>query len=153
MEPLCRRLFAYLSLPDKALGFRGGGSKGKALRQRHFSHKEDDGTAALSTLGGSASAPNAGMGLQMGMGAREETLNLKDALICIDCEEVFIPQGSRCNPRCPACTSSVCVPLSSFIGTGNTLDHGADEVRVAGQDDAPARRRRMEIVHSTPIAA
>jgi len=83
----------------------------------------------------------------------EETLNLKDALICIDCEEVFIVQGSRCNPRCPSCASSVCVPLSSWIGTGTSLDHGADEAHMAAQNDTPARRRRMEIVHPTPIAA
>ena len=99
------------------------------------------------------SEPNAEIGLRMGIGAREETLNLKDALICIDCEEVFIPQGSRCNPRCPSCASSVCVPLSSWIGTGNSLGHGAGEAHGAAQDDAPARRWRMEIVHSTPIAA
>jgi hypothetical protein len=80
-------------------------------------------------------------------------LNLKDALICIDCEEVFILQGSRCNPRCPACTSSVCVPVSAWIRTGNTLDHGVEEAHAAAQDDAPARWRRMEIVHSTPKAA
>ena len=108
---------------------------------------------ALSTLDGFVSAPNAAMSLRMRMGAREETLNLKDALICIDCEEVFVVQGSRCNPRCPACASSVCVPLSSWIGTGNTLDHGVDEAHAAAQDEAPANRRRMEIVHSTLIAA
>ena len=70
-------------------------------------------------------------------------MNLRDAFLCIDCDEVFAIQGSPCNPRCPRCASSVLAPLSAWVGTRAALDH------VQGEEARP----RLEIVHTTPIAA
>jgi hypothetical protein len=32
--------------------------------------------------------------------------NLKDASLCIACDEVLAIEGSPCNPQCPSCTST-----------------------------------------------
>ena len=73
----------------------------------------------------------------------EGIMNLKDAFLCIDCDEVFAIQGPPSNPQCPRCASSVMAPLSAWVGTRATLDHAPDE----------AARPRLEIIHATPIAA
>ncbi len=70
-------------------------------------------------------------------------MNLKDAFLCIDCDEVFIIGGSPCNPRCPRCASSVFAPLSAWVQTSAAFDH-TQEKKV---------RPRLEIIHPTPIAA
>jgi hypothetical protein len=70
-------------------------------------------------------------------------MNLRDAFLCIDCDEVFAIQDSPCNPRCPRCASSVFAPLSAWVGTRAAPDHA----------QAGEARPRLEIVHATPIAA
>ena len=75
-------------------------------------------------------------------------MDLRDAVLCIDCDKVFTIEGSPCNPRCPRCASSVLMPLSAWVGTWTAFERGAGDA-----DNAPLRRRRMEIVHPTPIAA
>jgi PHP family Zn ribbon phosphoesterase len=70
-------------------------------------------------------------------------MKLKDAFLCIDCDEVFTTEGSRCNPRCPTCASSVLMPVSAFLQTLAAPERGKDETA----------RPRLEIVHTTPIAA
>jgi len=70
-------------------------------------------------------------------------MNLKDAFLCIDCDEVFIIGGSPCNPRCPRCASSVFAPLSAWVQTSAAFDH-TQEKKV---------RPRLEIIRPTPIAA
>ncbi|MGA2107696.1 MAG: hypothetical protein ABSH25_08625 [Syntrophorhabdales bacterium] len=42
-------------------------------------------------------------------------MNLRDAVLCIDCDKVFTIEGSPCNPRCPRCASSVLMPLSAWV--------------------------------------
>jgi len=80
-------------------------------------------------------------------------LNLRDAFFCIDCDEVFIIQGSRCNPRCPVCASSVFAPLSAWVRTWNAREYAVDRESVVARDETPVRKRKIEIIHPTPIAA
>jgi hypothetical protein len=80
-------------------------------------------------------------------------MNLKDALLCINCDEVFTAAGSACNPRCPSCASSIFVPLSAWVGTWTALDHAHGETSKIGQGSASTVRPRMEIVDSGAIAA
>jgi hypothetical protein len=70
-------------------------------------------------------------------------MNLKDAFVCIDCDEVFAIDVSRCNPRCPKCASSVSAPLSIWVRTWGALD------RLREETPAP----RIEIIHATCAAA
>jgi len=70
-------------------------------------------------------------------------MNIKDAFLCIDCDEVFTAEGSRCNPRCPTCASSVLMPVSAFLQTLTAPERGTDKTA----------RPRLEIIHSTSIAA
>ena len=70
-------------------------------------------------------------------------MNIKDAFLCIDCDEVFAIHDSPTNPRCPRCASSVFAPLSAWVG-----------IRAApGYVQADEARPRLEIVHAAPIAA
>jgi hypothetical protein len=78
-------------------------------------------------------------------------MNLKDALLCINCDEVFAAAGSHGNPRCPRCASSVFVPLSAWVQTWTALEKGETNRLMRG--GASTERPRMEIVHSTTIAA
>jgi hypothetical protein len=78
-------------------------------------------------------------------------MNIKDAFLCIDCDEVFTIVGSRCNPRCPICASSVLVPLSAWVQTWTALEKS--ETNRIMRDGASTERPRLEIVRSTPIAA
>ena len=75
-------------------------------------------------------------------------MDLRDAVLCIDCDNLFAIEGSQCNPRCPSCTSSVLVPLSAWVRTWAAFDRGAGVT-----ESASARKHRIELVHSTPIAA
>lgn len=79
-------------------------------------------------------------------------MNLRDALLCIDCDEVFAAEGSTCNPRCPSCGSSVFAPLAGWIQTWTAFDTSG-ETGVVRRYGASTRTRRVEIVHPTPIAA
>ena len=55
-------------------------------------------------------------------------MNLRDALLCIDCDEVFATEGFTCNPRCPSCGSSVFAPLAGWIQTWTAFEKsGRDE--------------------------
>ncbi len=80
-------------------------------------------------------------------------MNLKDALLCINCDEVFTAAGCACNPQCPSCASSVFVPLSAWLGTWTALEHSDGETNRVMLDGASTIRPRIEIVHSRPIAA
>ncbi len=62
-------------------------------------------------------------------------MNLKDALLCIDCDEVFAVEGSSCSPRCPACASSIFAPLSTWVQTWGALERslGGTEQESAGR--------------------
>ena len=84
-----------------------------------------------------------------GMVPAEDIVKLKDVFLCIDCDEVFTAEGSRCNPRCPTCASSVLMPVSVFLQTLTAPERGTDGTR----EGVPGRRRKIEIVHPTPIAA
>ncbi len=80
-------------------------------------------------------------------------MNLKDALLCIDCDEVFTFEGSVCNPRCPSCASSIFVPLSGWVQTWTAYDSLKGETSTRTCADESKKRRRIEIVHIAPIAA
>ncbi|MGA2106303.1 MAG: hypothetical protein ABSH25_01530 [Syntrophorhabdales bacterium] len=80
-------------------------------------------------------------------------MNLKDAFLCIDCDEVFAIEGSPCNPRCPRCASSVFAPISAWVQSWAALDHSQGEMTRAMSAGASTKRPRLEIIHSTPIAA
>jgi hypothetical protein len=73
-------------------------------------------------------------------------MNLRDAVLCIDCDKVFTIEGSPCNPRFPRCASSVLMPLSAFVRTWTAFERGTDETG----EGVPVRRRRMGIVHPRP---
>ena len=78
-------------------------------------------------------------------------MNLKDAFLCVDCDEVFTIVETPCNPRCPICASSVLAPLSSWVQTWAALEKG----QTAGvmEDDVSTKIARLEIIRSAPIAA
>jgi hypothetical protein len=78
-------------------------------------------------------------------------MNLKDALLCINCDEVFTAAGSYVNPRCPICASSVFAPLSAWVGTWTALEKGG--MNRLMRDRVSTERPRMEVVHATTIAA
>ena len=78
-------------------------------------------------------------------------MNIKDAFLCIDCDEVFTVVGSPCNPRCPICASSVLVPLSAWVQTWTALEKGGTNRAMRG--GASTKGPRLEIIHSTPVAA
>jgi hypothetical protein len=79
-------------------------------------------------------------------------MNLKDALLCIDCDEVFTVEGSSCIPRCPHCASSVFAPLSAWVQTWTALERAQGGTNRKMRDGASAKRPRLEIVHPTSIA-
>ena len=79
-------------------------------------------------------------------------MNLKDALLCIDCDEVYAVEGSSCSPRCPACASSIFAPLSTWVQTWGALERSLGGTGRKARDGAAAKRRRLEIVHPTSIA-
>ena len=80
-------------------------------------------------------------------------MNLKDALLCVDCDEVFTAEASPCNPRCPKCASSVFSPLSAWVSTWTAFERSLGGTNGVKYDDARPERRRIEIVRSIPIAA
>ena len=80
-------------------------------------------------------------------------MNLKDAFLCIDCDEVFAFEGSPCNPRCPRCASSVFAPISAWVQSWAVLDHSQGEMTRAMSAGASTKRPRLEIIHSTHVAA
>ena len=79
-------------------------------------------------------------------------MNLAHALLCIDCDEVFVAAEIPCNPRCPNCGSSVFMPLSRWVQTWTAYDR-SDEEEAAGHYGTSTGKRRIEIVRTTPIAA
>jgi hypothetical protein len=78
-------------------------------------------------------------------------MKLRDMLLCIDCDEMFTIEGSRCNPRCPICASSVLMPLSAFVQTWTAFEKGGTNRLMRG--NASTNGPRLEIIHPTPIAA
>lgn len=80
-------------------------------------------------------------------------MNLKDALLCIDCDEVFTIEGSSCNPTCPRCASSVLAPLSAWVQTWKALENSQGERKKATRDGPSTKRPELEIIYSTLIAA
>ena len=79
-------------------------------------------------------------------------MNLRDALLCIDCDEVFSAEEHACNPRCPSCGSSVFAALACWVQTLTAIERSGDDNGVTRFGTA-ATRRGMEIVRSTSIAA
>jgi hypothetical protein len=88
-----------------------------------------------------------------GVDGAEDIMNLKDAFLCIDCDEVFAIDGSPSNPRCPRCASSVFAPLSAWVQSWAGVDHSQSETTRAMRIGASTERPRLEIVHPAPIAA
>ena len=78
-------------------------------------------------------------------------MSLKDALLCINCDEVFTAARSRVNPRCPICASLVFTHLSAWVGTWTALEKGG--MNRLMRDGASTESLRMKVVHSTTIAA
>ena len=68
-------------------------------------------------------------------------MKLRDALLCIDCDEVFTTKGSPCNARCPTCGSRVSAPLFTWVPTSNAYEYPRPKATT------------LELVHPTPIAA
>jgi hypothetical protein len=89
----------------------------------------------------------------MRVGDAEEIMKLKDVFLCIDCDEVFAIEGPPCNPRCPRCASSVFVPLSAWVQAWPAFENEQAETNRIAQGGASTKRPRLEIVHSTTIAA
>jgi hypothetical protein len=80
-------------------------------------------------------------------------MKLKDALLCIDCDEVFTTEGSPCNPRCPSCASSAFAVLSAWVQTCAAFEKAQGGANGVTSDGASAKRPMMGIIRSTPIAA
>lgn len=80
-------------------------------------------------------------------------MNLKDALLCIDCDEVFTVEGTACNPRCPVCASSVSALLSTWVRSWTAVERSERKTGRAARDNGSVKRPRMKIMRSTPIAA
>jgi len=79
-------------------------------------------------------------------------MNLKDALLCIDCDEVFTPEGSTCNSRCPLCGSSVFAPLAGWVPTWTAFEKSGETDRVTPCGTS-TKERVMEVIRPTSIAA
>ncbi len=80
-------------------------------------------------------------------------MKLRDALLCIDCDEVFTAEGSACNARCPRCGSQVSVSMTVWLPAWNAYDNPRPVPTFHRGNGAVAKRRRMKLVHATPIAA
>jgi len=80
-------------------------------------------------------------------------MNLRHAVLCIDCDEVFTVEKSPCNPRCPICGSSVFAPLSAWVRTWVGFERSLGETVEVAPVAEPVRRRVMELVPPAPIAA
>ena len=80
-------------------------------------------------------------------------MNLKDALLCIDCDEVFTAEESPCNVRCPSCASSVFTRLSVWVQSWTAFENSQGKTHRVTCDGASPNRRGMEIIRSTSIAA
>ena len=83
----------------------------------------------------------------------EEIMNLKDAMLCIDCDEVFVIEGSPANPRCPRCASPIMFPLSAWVPTWATLEHTQNETGMITLRAASIKRPGLKIVHPESKAA
>ncbi len=79
-------------------------------------------------------------------------MNLKDALLCLDCDEIFSTRTTSCNAQCPRCASSAFAPLSTWVQDWTTFAKTQDE-----RDDAPqaasSRKHRIFLVRKAPAAA
>ncbi len=82
----------------------------------------------------------------------EETMNLRDALLCIDCDEVFGLEGYVCNPRCPSCGSPVFAPLSVWVQTWAAYEK-SEETKKLKRRPTSAKKQAVELARPTPIAA
>ena len=80
-------------------------------------------------------------------------MNLRNALLCIDCDEVFTIEESPGKFQCPSCASSVFMPISAWVQTWKAFEREKGNARRGTQDDVSIRRRKMEIIRSTSIAA
>ena len=76
-------------------------------------------------------------------------MNLRDAVLCIDCDNLFAIEGTPTNPQCPRCASSVLMPLSAWVRTWTAFDRGVDET----DGCMPSKGSRTDPVRSAPIAA
>ncbi len=80
-------------------------------------------------------------------------MNLKDALLCIDCDELFTVESSSCNTHCPKCASTVYVPISAWVPTWATFGRSEREMETVRAHTASAKKRKIQIIHAQPIAA
>ncbi len=79
-------------------------------------------------------------------------MNLKDALLCIDCDEIFTAERASSNLHCPNCGSSVFAYLSTWVQSWAVFDR----VQARTDDITPLsipKKRRIGIVHTTHRAA
>ncbi len=79
-------------------------------------------------------------------------MNLKHALLCIDCDEVFTAEASTCNPRCPTCGSSVYARLDGWVQTWTAFEKSLETIRRA-RHASSAKQQRMKIVPVRSVAA
>ncbi len=79
-------------------------------------------------------------------------MKLKDALLCIDCDEVFAAEGLACNLQCPRCGSSVFARLDTWVQTWTAFEKLGSTSSMRTCEASP-RKRRVEVVRPTPIAA
>ena len=79
-------------------------------------------------------------------------MNLKDAMLCIDCDEVFTAK-EPCNPQCPSCASSVYVRLSVWVPSWTAFGKLQGEASSVPSLNTSRKKRGIGIIHPTDIAA
>ena len=79
-------------------------------------------------------------------------MNLTDALLCIDCDEVFAAEEFTCNPRCPSCGSSVFAPLAGWVQTWTAFEKSGETNGVTPFSASP-KKWRIEVIRPASIAA
>ncbi len=79
-------------------------------------------------------------------------MELKDALLCIDCDEVFTAEGLTCNTRCPSCGSSVYARLDTWVQTWTAFEKSLKANRVS-RHGTSVKQQRMKIVPTRSVAA
>jgi len=80
-------------------------------------------------------------------------MQLRDALLCIDCDDIFTLEEHTCNPRCPRCGSSVFAPLASWVQTWKAFEKSGDETNMIARFRASDKTAGVKIIRRKPIAA
>ncbi len=79
-------------------------------------------------------------------------MELKDALLCIDCDEVFAAEGLTCNTRCPSCGSSVYARLDGWVQTWTAFEKSLTTNR-GTRHGLSVKQQKIKIVPPTSVAA